>query len=489
MFGARAAYSLWSLPLIRFVLPEIPLSIKQPDWVKTMPNFTSELITTPNTEVMLVAPEVTQTMGWQIPILMLWLAGAILWMGEQLWRQSQYMKQVQEGSKPAPQRIQAKITAGVQALKLKRTPTVIMAATNVGPMVSGLIRPTVILPRDFETDFDGRQQYFALVHELAHIKRRDLWAAFATLVFRALNWPNPLVHLSASKFRADQEAACDAYVLKIIDGGPQATESYAETLIHSAKLTRNPNGEAVQTNPLCLTIYHPLKERLMTIKTSKNNSTILSRVGVAGFLIAALAVTAPITIAAAQDNLAGEPKVETKTKKVMKWVEKKDGVETKKTYEILTEDGVTKAYQVDDYGNKTEVEMSEIEGMHVMDGENMMFLHDGGEGQKRIKIVGGDHMTQTIDIEGLHEMGDGEHNQVFIKRMKKGGDGTEIDIDSNVFVMDGGSHAVAMVEAAKGLLDQAEAMNGGDEISDKAKRKIEKARKALAEAQAALEEE
>ena len=46
-----------------------------------------------------------------------------------------------------------------------------------------------------------------------------------------------------------------------------------------------------------------------------------------------------------------------------------------------------------------------------------------------------------------------------------------------------------MVEAAQQLIDQAETMQGDKELSSDAKRKLEKARKALAEAKAALDEE
>ena len=235
-----------------------------------------------------------------------------------------------------------------------------MSKTNLGPLVSGFIRPVIILPKNFEANFSARQQFFALTHELAHIKRGDLWAALGVLVFRALNWLNPLVHFSATKFRIDQEAACDAYVLSVIGGGAQTRHNYAQTLIRSASLTRTKPGQAPQINPLCLTIYHPLKERLMTLKNTKNTSTILSRIGVGAFIAAALAATAPLTFAASgpADEAA---QTQTKSKKVIKWVENNDGVETTKHFEVMSENGVTTAYSIDEFGNKTLINADEVE--------------------------------------------------------------------------------------------------------------------------------
>ena len=83
----------------------------------------------------------------------------------------------------------------------------------MGPAVIGVLKPAIFLPRKFETDFTPDEQRFALAHEIAHIARGDLAASFAALLLRAIQWPNPLVHLALKAFKTDQEAACDAYVL------------------------------------------------------------------------------------------------------------------------------------------------------------------------------------------------------------------------------------------------------------------------------------
>jgi len=515
MFGARAAYALWTLPVLRLVLPEIPITLPRPSWMQSTAHAPAEIITYSGLETT-VPNHASTAMNWELPIIAIWLIIAVVWFATQLLRQHKYIKNIQEDASSVSGQIQRKLDQACRGLNLNTAPKICMSTSNTGPMVAGVFRPIIILPQNFEKDFDDRQQFFALSHELAHIKRGDLWAAFGALVFRAVNWPNPLVHYCAVKFRTDQEAACDAYVLHMIGGGSGTKQSYAATLIHSAKLatkltrnsTRTSTHQSVLANPLCLTIYHPLKERLMTLKTSKNNSTILSRIGVGAFLVAALAATAPITFA--EDGpKADAPKVKTETEKVMVWVENNDGVETTKHIEVTVKDGVTTAYSIDKDGNKTEIDASEVEMMDGMDGleEMNVFVTDGMSGEKHIKIMKGKHMDGMPGDDMLH-MKDGNHTKIIIKRLSKSEDGTDIDVDHEfrVFPGDdttvkmgsdfrvftgegGGNHAAAMVGAAQNLLEQAETMTGGKDMSAKTRKKLAKARKALKEAQEALEAE
>ena len=93
------------------------------------------------------------------------------------------------------------------------------------------MNPVIILPKGFAQNYACDAQVLSLVHEFAHIKRCDLWSAFAVLLFRALHWYNPLVHYAAKRFRADLEAACDAYTLSKFAGDDAAVHEYACTLL------------------------------------------------------------------------------------------------------------------------------------------------------------------------------------------------------------------------------------------------------------------
>lgn len=94
------------------------------------------------------------------------------------------------------------------------------------PLLVGLWNPTILLPDQTLTE---SQTTCVLLHELAHVKRRDLWfKLLLTLVF-CMHWFNPLVWLLVSRAAASLEPACDAAVLK--DGSGTARREYGASIL------------------------------------------------------------------------------------------------------------------------------------------------------------------------------------------------------------------------------------------------------------------
>lgn len=243
MFGANATYALWSLPIIRLFLPAI--SIPQ-GWLPNNLFHTPEPV--PALEVLpeitiepvemagvLQTPEIATdpAISWVPLIITLWLGVAGLWLLFQLYQQSNFKVGLRAKSEGPSDALMKEIAHAANRVGLRKTPIVRVSSEGLGPLVTGVVKPLVILPHNFEKTFDLQQRHFALVHEFAHIKRCDLWVALATLIFRAVNWPNPLVHYASHKLRGDQEAACDAYVIKVTGG--ETTHSYAETLVKAVR--------------------------------------------------------------------------------------------------------------------------------------------------------------------------------------------------------------------------------------------------------------
>jgi beta-lactamase regulating signal transducer with metallopeptidase domain len=112
---------------------------------------------------------------------------------------------------------------------LRNVPRLLVSRAVENPAVSGLLRPSVIIPEDLETTLSPAELRHVLLHEAAHVRRQDLRWHMATLVVLALHWFNPLVWLAVRLMRADREAACDAMVLSVIPG--DAREAYGATLL------------------------------------------------------------------------------------------------------------------------------------------------------------------------------------------------------------------------------------------------------------------
>lgn len=102
------------------------------------------------------------------------------------------------------------------------------ANRNAGPALIGLVRPRIVLPTDFESRFQPREQAMILAHERAHLKAGHLWINAVTALIRALNWFNPLLHLGAYYARVDQEFACDAAVAERFPG---ERRTYAQAML------------------------------------------------------------------------------------------------------------------------------------------------------------------------------------------------------------------------------------------------------------------
>ena len=77
------------------------------------------------------------------------------------------------------------------------------------PMVIGLIRPCVLLPRDLFNDASPDTLAHVLNHELAHVQRGDLWVAWMQALSSAVYWWSPLLRLISARLDINREMACD----------------------------------------------------------------------------------------------------------------------------------------------------------------------------------------------------------------------------------------------------------------------------------------
>jgi WD40 repeat protein/beta-lactamase regulating signal transducer with metallopeptidase domain len=77
------------------------------------------------------------------------------------------------------------------------------------PAVGGLLRPSVIIPPDLNESLTPNQLTWVLLHELAHVRRGDLWVVVFQRVAQAVFFFNPAVHLANWIIDELREYACD----------------------------------------------------------------------------------------------------------------------------------------------------------------------------------------------------------------------------------------------------------------------------------------
>ena len=98
------------------------------------------------------------------------------------------------------------------------------------PMMGGIRNPSIFLPQGWQT-WSPERLHLVLLHELAHVCRRDVLSLTLARVASALLWFNPLAHLAVARMKREQEQACDDLVLT---AGANAT-SYADALVDIAR--------------------------------------------------------------------------------------------------------------------------------------------------------------------------------------------------------------------------------------------------------------
>lgn len=93
------------------------------------------------------------------------------------------------------------------------------------PFVLGLFRPRIYLP----FAMDEESLAFAVVHENAHIRRRDHWIKPMGFLLLTVYWFNPLIWLSYILLCRDIELACDERVVKEMDA--EDKKAYSKALL------------------------------------------------------------------------------------------------------------------------------------------------------------------------------------------------------------------------------------------------------------------
>ena len=94
------------------------------------------------------------------------------------------------------------------------------------PALYGLLRPRLLLPQ-IAVRLSVQELRFVLLHEFAHLRRRDLPLNWLMVGLQIVHWFNPLVWLGFSRWRADRELACDALALEA--AGAEQIKPYGET--------------------------------------------------------------------------------------------------------------------------------------------------------------------------------------------------------------------------------------------------------------------
>jgi beta-lactamase regulating signal transducer with metallopeptidase domain len=162
------------------------------------------------------------------------------------------------------------------------------------PAVTGLFRPTIVVPRD-ALEWPVERCRLVVVHELAHVRRRDVLAQAIADVACAIHWCNPLVWICARRLRVEREIAADDAVLE----AGVLPSRYAEELVAVATSLPTPGAALAmaERSSLEARVASILASRLARAPLAARGTVAVVAAGAA--LAAAAACTSPVVSAPA----------------------------------------------------------------------------------------------------------------------------------------------------------------------------------------------
>ncbi len=202
---------------------------------------------------------------------------------------------VQQARPVTDARWQALAAEAARQIGIDRRVQLRYTAHAAAPMVWGLFGQAVVLLPEAASAWDEPQRRAVLLHELAHLQRRDCATQLLGQMACALYWFNPLAWWAARQMRVERERACDDRVL----GQHVSASTYAEHLVAVARSLR----AAARPPAGALTMARPsgLEDRIARILDPSLRRAALSARAAAGLGLAVAALVG--VLAAVQPRL------------------------------------------------------------------------------------------------------------------------------------------------------------------------------------------
>lgn len=224
---------------------------------------------------------------WRVVAIALWMAGA----GVCLLRWRNGTRQVtglRRSAAPPEQAVSELARESALELRLRRPVVVLIGEDGIVPMATGLVRPAVLLPGEAAL-WSRERLRIVLLHEMAHIRRRDCFTQALAELAGALYWFNPLVWVAIRRLRIERERASDDLVLSV---GNKASDYAA----HLLALARPLESRELASAAIAMASSSHLETRLRSILNPRLDRRALTRV--AGVTASAIALCLVLPLAA-----------------------------------------------------------------------------------------------------------------------------------------------------------------------------------------------
>jgi beta-lactamase regulating signal transducer with metallopeptidase domain len=221
---------------------------------------------------------------WRSWFVVAWLGGIAWQLGCLLVQHGRLRRLLSRATAAAEPRLLAVMEQVAAQLGLPRRPALVLTDGEGGPFVCGLLRPALVLPRGLMAELGPDCWRAVLLHELGHLKRRDLWWGWLPALARVVYFFHPVAHWVWLRIRLERELACDQ--LAMMHSGRSAAD-YAEILVQVVSLASLPAALTMRSLEGLSTFW---KRRLTMLPSTSRSSPQLSRR--TGLILVAAAILA-----------------------------------------------------------------------------------------------------------------------------------------------------------------------------------------------------
>jgi len=227
-----------ALPLFQFLpIPAVQIPVDK------VPQIFSETITLPAPALPASAPAASHraratsevqnpsfirafsTVSWSDILIAIWVAGA-LFGAIRLLRFLDQLAALRRAAVPASPAIQELAAEILRRWQISRSVLVLVSESAVSPFVFGILRPAIMLPAKMAQSLSSEEMAALLGHEMAHLRRRDLWWCVGWRWVKAIFWFHPLI----LKLPDVHSLACEEEADRLASSSMESRDSYARVL-------------------------------------------------------------------------------------------------------------------------------------------------------------------------------------------------------------------------------------------------------------------
>lgn len=257
----------------------------------------------------------SHALGWKSYALIVWIAGMGFFIALLSLRISRlrrwHKKQVEK--KVIPVWYYELLVETTKRLKLGRLPAIVFSKDAKAPAVYGMFRPVLLLPASYLDSLPREDAEHVLLHELAHLKRGDLWLHGFCLLLQIVYWFNPLLIWARRQMKHVREICCDLTIANVLK---EKTMKYRQTLLNTA---RELLTETAEPGMGLLGVFEDpfrLVARLRWLEKKTWRTRKLMTAAVAIVAVVMIAAVLPMGSAGQQGDTAGRPNNEFTLKKL-----------------------------------------------------------------------------------------------------------------------------------------------------------------------------